>query len=76
MLDQNLKGLDESIDLLSGYRDRLRQEVITIAKKLQMPSSKINSTLEENQELNEIKKVLSQLIAHREKQLNQENVNS
>ncbi len=73
MTKKNLNELDESIELLSNYRDRLEKEVITVAKKLQMPSTKITSTLEENEELIKLKKALSQLIMHRNTQLNIEN---
>ncbi len=67
MQEKNLNDLNESIQLLSNYRDRLMKEVTAIAKKLQMPNSQINSTLEENSELTEINKALNQLIAHRDK---------
>ena len=73
MTKKNLSKLDESIKLLSIYHDRLEKEVITIAKKLQMPNSKIISTLEENEELIKLKKALDQLIMHRDKQSNPKN---
>ena len=47
--------------------------VITISQKLQMPSEKINSSLEKNQELIQIKKTLDQLTVHRGKKINQSN---
>ena len=46
MSETNLNELDESIKLLSTYHDRLKKEVVAIAKKLQMPTAKINSSLE------------------------------
>tara|TARA_B100000029_G_C16810442_1_gene680232 strand:+ start:211 stop:426 length:216 start_codon:yes stop_codon:yes gene_type:complete len=69
MEEKNLNDLNESIKLLSNYRDRLLQEVTAIAKKLQMPNSQINSTLEQNSELIEINQALNQLIAHRDKNI-------
>ena len=71
MSGTNLKELNESIELLSVYHDRLQKEVIAIAKKLQMPPQRINSTLEGNAELIEIKQAISKLVAHRNKQSNQ-----
>ena len=49
-----LKELDDSINLLTAYRDRLTKEVVSIAKKLQMSPKKISSTLEEHLELKEL----------------------
>ena len=45
MQEAHLKDVNESLELLSNYRDRLQKEVITIATKLQMPKEKINATL-------------------------------
>jgi len=72
MPEKDLNEIDESIELLSNYRDRLQKEVITISRKLQIPNSLINSTLQANLELTEIKKTLTKLIAHRDKHLNNE----
>ena len=71
MTETSLKELNESIELLTGYRDRLQREVITIAKKLQMPPKKIDYTLECNPELSKLKQTIIKLVAHRDKQLNQ-----
>ena len=53
--------LEESIKELSEYRNRLEKEVLTISKTLKMPHTKIQSILNSHQELNQIKKILSQL---------------
>ena len=71
MSETHLKDLNKSIELLASYHARLQKEVITIAKKLQMPPRKIDSTLESNPELVAIKNTIDQLIAHRDKQINQ-----
>ena len=71
MANSNLNELNESIELLSCYRDRLKKEVITISNKLQIPQDKINSTLKKHSELTEVNQAISQLLAHREKQLNE-----
>ena len=58
--------LQESIRQLSDYRTRLEKEVVTISQKLKIPTKKINSTVDSHKELNQIKKILSQLIKHQE----------
>ena len=75
MPEEDLNEINESIKLLSNYHDRLKKEVIAVARKLQIPHSHINSTLEENSELIEIQETLTKLIAHRDKQLNHEKRN-
>ena len=69
MPETSLKELNESIELLSGYHDRLQKEVITMAKKLQMPTKKIDSTIESHAELIEIKQTINKLITYRDKQI-------
>ncbi len=58
--------LIESIEALTSYRNRLRDEVISIAQKLRMPQQQINSTLNEHEELKKIEPILSKLIELRE----------
>ena len=48
----------ESIKELSEYKDRLEKEVVTISQKLKIPPKRINSIINLNQEINEIKKIL------------------
>ncbi len=69
MPETNHQELTESIELLSGYHDRLEKEVVLIAKKLQVPPKKINSTLAKHAELVEIKHAISRLTAHRDRQI-------
>ena len=61
MSEPNLDELNESIQLLITYRDRLQGEVTSIAKKLQMPQSRISSILKENLELNNINQTIMSL---------------
>ena len=61
MQETNVKELNESIELLSNYHDRLKQELINIGKKLQMTPKKIDSTIGNNSELNEVKKTINKL---------------
>ena len=70
MLENDFKELNESIELLSSYRDRLEGEVISIAKKLHMTPRKIDSTLKNHSELIAINQTISKLIAHRERNTN------
>ncbi len=69
MPETSLKELNESIELLSGYHDRLQKEVITMAKKLQMPTKKIDSTIESHAELIELKQTINKLINYRDNQI-------
>ena len=69
MPEPDIKELNESIELLSTYRDRLQKEVINVAKKLQIPIKKIDSTLESHSELSEVKQAIIKLTVHRENKL-------
>ncbi len=66
MSEANLDELNESIKLLRSYRNRLEKEVSSIARKLQMPQARINSTLKENRELIEVNQILTNLMSQRE----------
>ncbi len=70
MLKPTPEELNDSIEELSAYRDRLESEVVNIAKKLKMSEQKVNSALENHAELKQIKAVLSTLIDKRDKQIN------
>ncbi len=68
MSEPELQELNESIEELTIYHDRLHKEVLTIAKKLKMPQKRIESTIKEHSELNQIKIILEKLIEQRDKQ--------
>ena len=70
MAQATSKELSDSIELLVAYRDRLQKEVINVAKKLQMPQKKIDSTIKGNSELRQIEKVLEELLAARDRKEN------
>ena len=53
--------LEESINELNEYKNRLEKEVVTISNKLKMPQKKINSIINSHSELNQIKIILSKL---------------
>ncbi len=63
------KELRESFEEVSAYRERLTNEFLEVAKKLRMSPEKINSTIQNHSELNNLEKILSNI----ERQLNEEN---
>ena len=65
--DVSTQELDESIEQLTAYRDRLRGDVIAMGQKLKLPQKKIEGTLSDHPELQRIEGVLNQLITERGK---------
>ena len=61
MQKTSLEEIEESIDLLTSYRNRLKNEITNISQKLRIPSKKIEMSLKENPELREIDETLKQL---------------
>ena len=68
ILQATSKELNESIEQLKTYRDRLREEITSMSQKLRISKSSIEITLEENVELKNIDRILSRLITQRNKQ--------
>ncbi len=66
MTEPTQEELNESINELLAYKDRLNKEVVRVAKKLRMPQKKIESTLSEHIELNQVKELISKLIEQRD----------
>ena len=64
--DVSTQELDESIEQLTAYRDRLRADVVAMGQKLKLPQKKIDSTLSEHPELQRIEGILTQLVAERQ----------
>ena len=60
--------LQESIDELSAYRERLYNDVIGLGKKLRLSQKKIDATVNEHPELTRIDEILSQLKHQRDNQ--------
>ena len=71
ILQATSKELNESIEQLKTYRDRLREEIKNMSQKLRISKSSIEITLEENVELKNIDRILSRLITQRNKQSNE-----
>ncbi len=67
MSPATLEELTESINDLIAYRDRLRKEISTVSKKLRMPQKKIDSSIANHSELNQINEILSQLKLEKDK---------
>ncbi len=60
-LQATSKELTDSIELLKTYRDRLKEEIITMSQKLRISQSTIAVNLTENIELKNIDKILKKL---------------
>ena len=67
----SIEELQESIDELSAYRERLYNDVLGLGKKLRLSQKKIDATLSEHPELTRIDEVLDQLKAQRNAQSGQ-----
>ena len=67
----SIEELQESIDELSTYRERLYNDVLGLGKKLRLSQKKIEATLSEHPELTRIDEVLDQLKAQRNSQKGQ-----
>ena len=64
----SLEELQESIDELSAYRERLFKDVVGLGKKLRLSQKKIDATIDEHPELQRLDEVMSQLVAQRNAQ--------
>ena len=67
----SLEELQESIDELSAYRERLFQDVVGLGKKLRVSQKKIDATVAAHPELQRLDEVMSQLVAQRNAQQSQ-----
>ena len=61
-----VQELQESIDELSAYRERLYNDVIGLGKKLRLSQKKIDATINSHPELSRIDEILSQLQQQRD----------
>ncbi len=61
ILQATSKELTDSIELLKTYRDRLKEEIITMSQKLRISQSTIAVNLTDNIELKNIDKILRKL---------------
>ena len=64
----SIEELQESIDELAAYRERLFHDVVGLGRKLRLSQKKIDSTVAEHAELKRLNEVMSQLVAQRNSQ--------
>lgn len=60
-IDPNVSELEETIQELSAYRDRLRNDVLTLGQKLRLPKAKVEASIADHPELQRIEEILIQL---------------
>ena len=66
MANPTLQELHDSIEELEAYRNRLRDDVIAMGKKLKLPQKRIDATVAEHAELQRLGEVLEQLLQQRD----------
>ena len=66
MADPTLQELQDSIEELEAYRNRLRDDVIAMGKKLKLPQKRVDATVAEHAELQRLAEVLEQLQQQRD----------
>ncbi len=64
----SLQELQESIDELAAYRERLYQDVVNLGKKLRLSQKKIDATIAAHPELQRLDEVMAQLVNQRNSQ--------
>lgn len=60
-VNPNVSELEETIQELSAYRDRLRNDVLTLGQKLRLPKAKVEASIADHPELQRIEEILIQL---------------
>ncbi|GCE64457.1 hypothetical protein OMCYN_00368 [cyanobiont of Ornithocercus magnificus] len=66
MAEPTLADLQESIDQLAAYQERLHKDVVSMGQKLRLSQKKIDAAVAEHTELQRISKILDQLKAQRD----------
>ena len=61
MAESSLSELQESIEELTAYMERLRKDVIGMGQKLKLPQKRINASIAEHPELQRLTQILHQL---------------
>tara|TARA_Y100001968_G_C19250105_1_gene663971 strand:+ start:495 stop:704 length:210 start_codon:yes stop_codon:yes gene_type:complete len=61
MKEPSLQELNDSIQELSAYKEKIKKEVIAAGQKLRMPKDKVYKTLYEHFELDKIDEIISRL---------------
>jgi len=60
--------LEEAIDQLTAYRDRLIEDVIGMGQRLKLPQKQVDFTLAQHPELERIEAILAQLESQKAEQ--------
>ena len=58
----SVQELQESIDELATYRERLYQDVVNLGKKLRLSQKKIDATIAAHPELQRLDEIMVQLV--------------
>ena len=58
----SLQELQESIDELATYRERLYQDVVNLGKKLRLSQKKIDATIAAHPKLQRLDEIMVQLV--------------
>ena len=64
MADPTLQELQDSIEELEAYRNRLRDDVIAMGKKLRLSQKRVDATVAEHAELQRLGEVLEAAAEH------------
>lgn len=59
--------LEESIEQLTAYRDRLIKDVVGMGQRLKLPQKQVDFTLKQHPELGKIEAILDQLESQKTK---------
>ena len=66
MTEPSLDELQESIEELGAYRQRLESDIRALGQKLRMPPTKVEAAVEDHAELQRICEILAQLERQRD----------
>lgn len=65
-MEPSLDELQDSIEQLTAYRERLENDVKAMGQKLRMPQKKIQSAVDDHAELQRLGEILEQLTQQRD----------
>jgi hypothetical protein len=66
--EPSLEELEETIEQLTAYRDRLVKDVIGMGQRLKLPQKQVDFTLAQHPELQRIEAILTQLESQKAEQ--------
>ncbi|MED5384861.1 MAG: hypothetical protein VX481_09965 [Cyanobacteriota bacterium] len=65
-MEPSLEELQDSIEQLTAYRERLENDVKAMGQKLRMPQKKIQAAVDDHAELQRLGEILEQLTQQRD----------